>query len=369
MKPGSYFPALTGLRAVAAYCVFFFHFPPVEASGSGLGQLLHALCREGHLGVSIFFTLSGFLICQRYYHVEFTRRQLLAYARRRWARIYPVFFLVTTLTFLLNKLYAADNGLWLYIANITLLKGFSDGLAFTGIVQTWSLTVEECFYLLAPLLFWLGRRYSPRVWAGCGAALLLAGFVAYTWTGTGWELNFAQAHFMLIATLFGRSSEFLLGAAFALATPAEAVTQRATRAGSLLVLLALAALTGIQLYSGKVSIDTAGGVVVNNLLLPLGTGLLLSGLASEQTLLRRALSTAPLQVLGRASYCFYLLHMGVWHDQLLRWLPAGLPGLLRFGLVWLLTVALSVGLYYLVEKPVHGFLLRSTTRRQQPQPA
>jgi len=92
MTPPRYFPALTGLRAVAAYCVFLFHFPPVKrASAPGL----YATFREGHVGVSIFFTLSGFLICQRYYRQPFSRAALGLYALRRGARIYPAFLLVT----------------------------------------------------------------------------------------------------------------------------------------------------------------------------------------------------------------------------------------------------------------------------------
>jgi peptidoglycan/LPS O-acetylase OafA/YrhL len=357
MKPAAgYFPALTGLRAVAAYCVFLFHFPPVETAGS---PWLHALFREGHIGVSIFFTLSGFLICQRYYQQPFTGQQLAAYALRRWARIYPVFFLATTATFWLGQQYRADNALELYLANLTLLKGFSDDWAFTGIVQTWSLTVEECFYLLAPLLFWLGRRFSPLVWAGVALGLLLLGLAAYSWRPGNSLLDFEAAHFMLVATIFGRSAEFLLGAAFALLTRARPGS-RATWAGSLLALLVIGILTSIQLSTGKVSIDTWPGVAANNLLLPAATGLLLSGLATEATWLQRLLGSTLMQKLGRASYCFYLIHMGLLHDKLLQWLPGPEPALVQYALIFLLTVAVSLALYYLVEQPLHRLILRRT---------
>ncbi|TGE24641.1 acyltransferase [Hymenobacter aquaticus] len=353
MKPASYFPALTGLRAVAAFCVFFFHFPPVAAGGPALQRVLHAVCREGHLGVSLFFTLSGFLICRRYYRVQFGGRELAGYALRRWARIYPVFFLVTTLTFVGTRLFLADNGLQLYLVNITLLKGFAADWAFTGVAQTWSLTVEECFYLLAPLLFWLGRRFSPGVWPGVILALLGLG----GWLYATPNFTFANAHFMLVATLFGRSTEFLLGAAFALLPPSR-VGRRATWLGSIGLIVLVAALTAIQLHTGNVSIDTAPGVAVNHLLLPAATGLLLYGLATEITALQGLLSSTPLQVAGRASYCFYLLHMGLWHDWLVRWLPAGGPAAVQVALVFVLTLAAAILLYYLVEKPLHGLLLR-----------
>lgn len=306
MKPTAYFPALTGLRAVAAYCVFFFHFPPVEGTGALGWQVLHALCREGHIGVSLFFTLSGFLLCRRYYAQPLARKQLLDYAFRRWARIWPVFFLVTTATFIVY--WEQIGSSWrLYVGNITLLKGLLPDMAFTGVTQTWSLTVEECFYLLAPLLFWLGRRFSPFVWAGVAAALLLIGLLLYNGFGPP---DFDTAHFMLVATIFGRSTEFLAGAAFAL-LPARAQGQRATWAGGLLLLLLVGLFTGLQVHTGKASIDTPLGLGLNNGLLPVATGLLLWGLATETTALQRGLGSGPLQALGKASYCFYLLHMGV----------------------------------------------------------
>src|SRR6478735_4275673 len=56
-------PALTGVRAIAMYLVFFHHFNPPE---SATGSFIRGLIKEGHLGVTMFFVLSGFLIAYRY---------------------------------------------------------------------------------------------------------------------------------------------------------------------------------------------------------------------------------------------------------------------------------------------------------------
>ncbi|MFD2786826.1 acyltransferase family protein [Hymenobacter rubripertinctus] len=90
-----YFPALTGIRALAAYTVFLTHHHRfAETSWGGL------LLREGNSGVTVFFVLSGFLIATRYgQRVELNRQWLLDYFRNRFARIYPVYFLLTTVTF------------------------------------------------------------------------------------------------------------------------------------------------------------------------------------------------------------------------------------------------------------------------------
>ena len=57
----TYIPALTGIRAVAAYVVFLHHL-----SFFNNGTLLWQFTNEGHIGVTIFFVLSGFLITLRY---------------------------------------------------------------------------------------------------------------------------------------------------------------------------------------------------------------------------------------------------------------------------------------------------------------
>lgn len=361
MKPAAYFPALTGFRAVAAVAVFLFHFPPVAATGAPLPDALHALFREGHVGVSLFFSLSGFLISRRYYPQSFSGAELRTYLYRRWARIYPVFFLVTTATFIISQLYQNEDAWRLYLVNITLLKGLLTNYAFSGVAQSWSLTTEECFYLLAPALFWLGRRAGPRWWVAVSLGLVLVGVLLYApgfLTGTA---AFEDVHFMLVTTIFGRSAEFLLGAAFAL-VPAGWQRGRATLLGALGVLGVSGLLVAVQLHFGKVSIDTPLGVSVNNLLLPTATGLLLYGLATEVTRLQALLSSATFQRLGRASYCFYLLHMGFLHDFLLRWQPAGWPAALQYALVLLLTVVASLALYYLVEQPLHRWLLSRSRR-------
>ena len=96
MKEGStkknssknYFPALTGIRAVAAYMVFFHHFNPLHAlkEGNLWARLLNPVFEEGHIGVSIFFVLSGFLITVRYYEsLNISKRWFFNYLRNRVA--------------------------------------------------------------------------------------------------------------------------------------------------------------------------------------------------------------------------------------------------------------------------------------------
>ena len=270
------------------------------------------------------------------------------------ARIWPVYLALTLATFAASYPTEGrqDLGRWLREcgASLTLLKGFVERWYLTGIAQSWSLTVEESFYLLAPLVFWLGWRGRPgRAWPLLAlglAALGLGTYAALPALGT--------PLFGLKATIFGRLPEFLLGAAFAWFVPRAG---GATAGGAAALALTLGLLIYIQHLTGKISLDTYPGVLVNNLLLPIGTGWLLHGLATERTRLSRLLSTPLAQQLGRTSYCFYLLHLGLLPDilqpLLARWLPAG-PALgALFGLLVLASLALHHGL----EQPAYRWLL------------
>ena len=141
----NYFNALTGLRAIAAYMVYAHHFNPIPKN-----YVLWNIVNEMHIGVTIFFVLSGFLIAYRYF--DSSNFNFRNYIINRFARIYPMYFILTTLTFL-PLLYHDINNLHIYIYNISMLRGFFENFLFSGVAQGWSLTVELTFYLLAPIFY------------------------------------------------------------------------------------------------------------------------------------------------------------------------------------------------------------------------
>lgn len=104
----NYLPALTGVRAIAAWMVFIHHFNPLSnatnhrIAADWAPEFLFRFFNEFHVGVTIFFVLSGFLICFRYYdNFHFTSVWFRKYLKNRVARIYPMYFLLTLLTFFL----------------------------------------------------------------------------------------------------------------------------------------------------------------------------------------------------------------------------------------------------------------------------
>ena len=119
-----YFPQLTGVRAVAAYLVYVYHTNPFSYEFS---PFLNHLVNEFHIGVSIFFVLSGFLITFRYFNLSIdTKGWFLKYATNRMARVYPMYFIITTVSFLFLVTQAKDGGdsLFVYFMNITFFAWF-----------------------------------------------------------------------------------------------------------------------------------------------------------------------------------------------------------------------------------------------------
>ncbi len=172
LKP--YFPALTGLRAAAAYLVYFHHFPLSEKY---FGQAIHDFCLELYIGVSIFFVLSGFLITIRYYN-DFVNKthNYKKYFVNRFARIYPLFFILTAAVFIYNyfhpSLIEKPDSFITYVLNFTLLKSFFYNYFLSGIAQAWTLTIEETFYLFVPVFFLFRKTINVWLWI---PLLLMAG--------------------------------------------------------------------------------------------------------------------------------------------------------------------------------------------------
>lgn len=346
--PAAGVPALTGLRAVAAYLVFGHHY-----NGATPGSVAHRLLAQGYVGVSIFFVLSGFLIYHRYAerYVSDAGWSWRTYLQNRFAKIFPVYALVLLLTVVVN--HALGHGMsWpVFGLNVTLLKGLFDDYKFSGIPQSWSLTVEACFYGLAPLLFRPLQRWGAlRVTAGLtGIGLLL-------WATVGQFRApglFGSLPFLWFYTFFGRAFEFVAGMWLAQHWPVNQLLRiRWTTVGGLALILFCvgwqACLTG---WATNASVKLWSEVVTYNYVLPVGIAGVLSGLRTERSLLRKILVHPTAQALGRSSYAFYLIHLGVL-AKVLEKTVAGSNRWLLFGLL----VVLAHGLYQFVEKPLQARL-------------
>lgn len=348
------FPALTGIRALAAFMVYIHHYNPFSVAV--FGQYFHDFFSEFHIGVTLFFVLSGFLICNRYFDEE--NFSFKNYFIKRFARIFPMYFLLTTFTFLIFAIFHSQTNLIdlkNYFFNISFLKGFSSDLKFTGIAQSWSLTVEEVFYILAPIFFVLIKRSKlflmllPIFFIGLGF-LLVSIFNGLDCNGFMNSINF-----MLDFTFFGRITEFFVGIALALLlrnTSFDFKFQGFTYFGFFGIILSICALVSLKVGTGF-GVDTLTGRVINTLLLPVfGIAPLFLGLIKEKTLLQQFFSTRILILLGKSSYIFYLIHLGIF-VTILNKISTN---------QWFIFIALnviSVVLYHYLESPLNKIIRKN----------
>lgn len=357
-RTASHIPALTGLRAMAAYLVFLHHYNPAPA-----GTFANRLFHQGYLGVSVFFLLSGFLIYHRYGNdylgrINWSWRR---YLQNRFARIFPLYILLLLVTISVNELIGHPMRLFEIALNLTLSKGFSETYLFSGIAQSWSLTVELCFYLTAPFLFVALKRWGLLSLTVCiiGSGLLIWAMVWWLFGSTDLKQGLEKGlPFLLFYTFFGRSFEFVLGMwlAHRWQQNQSLYIPYAMRIGLLIISCCILWQTGVPQLTANPSLLTRSEIVAYNFVLPVGISLFFLGLLSSTSALRRVLSHSVVQSLGRSSYAFYLIHIGVVAHGLQR---AGIDNrFLLFGLL----VLIAHGLYVFIEKPLHRWL---RTREQQ----
>lgn len=353
-----YFPVLTGVRALAAYLVFFHHFSPLIGYDSA--NFLHRIFNEMHIGVTIFFVLSGFLITYRYYdNSELTKNCLFSYMQNRVAKIYPLYFLLTTLVFLSEIYQNTATKVWLsvlYVMNITFLKGFFDDLKLTFISPGWSLTVEECFYFAAPFIFYLQKTKQLKFWQQYifitfVGILLVLFFSKHIYYGF-----FASYDFLFNYTFLGRSAEFFIGAYFAIFFKKQQnihskMPNIKTYLGLLYIFLCLVGLVAVR-NDYDFGIRHPIGMVINNLILPFGIVLFFWGLLTENTIVSKLLSSKIFVVLGNSSYAFYLIHKGVAENLSLD----SHSRIAYYWLVFFVINLLAIAIFYTIEEPARHFI-------------
>lgn len=174
-----YRPDIDGLRAIAVVSVLLFHSFPNLASG-------------GFVGVDVFFVISGFLITSVLVkEVNEGRFSILRFYIRRARRIFPALVLVMAATLLMGWLILLPNE-WiqlgrhvtagaLFLSNIQLWReaGYFDTASdLKPLLHLWSLAVEEQYYLIWPLVIFLGVRFGNRTLALASIGLCAASWLA-----------------------------------------------------------------------------------------------------------------------------------------------------------------------------------------------
>lgn len=294
-----YRPEVDGLRAIAVLIVILFHANIPGLSG-------------GFVGVDVFFVISGYLI------TSIILKQLRAgsfsfgeFYRRRARRILPALLVVLSTSaiagwflqdpYLFERLGQSLMAVTAFVSNILYWRTtnyFTAGLE-NPLLHTWSLAVEEQFYVLFPLALWLAWRFVPRWLLGL---LLLCALTSLTVSQISVHKGRALAAFYLLPA---RAYELLIGAVLA----AGSVHAILARSPVLRHGLGWLGIAGIVLAAVIYDANTPfPGLAA--LLPALATACVLCGAASDNGL-GRLLSAKPMVKVGLLSYSAYLWHQPV----------------------------------------------------------
>jgi len=330
----SHLPSLDGLRAIAALLVVFYHYG-------------FEWC-PGGLGVLAFFVLSGFLITWLLLKEEerFGTISLRRFYVRRSLRIFPAFYtywlLLTAALLLFHKRYIVGQAVasFLYVNNYyQAILGDPN----TGFSHTWSLGIEEQFYLLWPMTFLALKRNRHRL------RFLAAGIAAVMLYREALALWFHRDQGYIYEAFDTRADQLLIGCLLAVALR-EGVWTRLWRwlcsTPSLVVatIVLLTASSALAVRFGATYRD-AVGFVVDPLLV---AALIAQTIAWPRLGMGAVLNWGWMRYLGTISYSIYLYQqvtVGPATKWTGRWPAAALPATV------IAVVAAASASYWIVERP------------------
>ena len=353
------FAELDGVRGIAIALTLACN-TLVVGWGPGLGEKLwHVLAIGGWIGVQLFFVLSGFLITGILIDTKGDHAYFRKFYARRALRILPAYYLalaVATLGLWLIGQTTPDHPLcyWLFVANFCIAQAGRWSAYHFGV--SWSLAVEEHFYLVWPLLvaFVSTRRLALVTICVLTGSLLLR----YAMMAMGVS---SLIHYTITPT---RVDGLAAGALVAIAMRSQIGVESLVKIARWMLWAGLGTMivTGVVERSFNYDRELVAGLGYPALTLA-GAGLVLALVAQRQpnNILRRTMRWSPLASLGFYSYAIYLYH------PIVSFFAVGLPvlspktwaefpggPLIAQGLftasVTIATVALAVPSYHLFEK-------------------
>ncbi|MFO1076473.1 MAG: acyltransferase [Planctomycetota bacterium] len=350
-------PALDGLRAIAVLLVLWTHVPPTITPGYPTWLLwAHTILEPGALGVEIFFVLSGFLITRILLAERREDRPVRWFLLRRVLRIFPIYYLLIAI---LAVVRPGGYLAWCatYTSNVLTITRPAEQFPLQ---HSWSLCVEEHFYLLWPLaVAFTSRRRPLQVILAAMPVMLGAAFAV----GALCDRDLA----MRIVAHASPIRFFSLASGCLIACGEPWLMARPGRLVAIALALVVPALAANNLVLYVLVPQWTGGRCAPPL--AIAPGLWLLALTSSATIALlttlafgggrwspwRLLSWAPLRAVGRISYGLYLYHLPIFH-ALLRPTPSGMRIALAVSLAFL-AASLS---YTLIERPIlrYGSRLR-----------
>ncbi|MDO3431373.1 acyltransferase family protein [Rhizobium sp. CBN3] len=336
-----YRPEIDGLRAISVIAVILYH---AEFTVAG-----HTLLSGGYIGVDVFFVISGFLISQILLtEIEATGRiDFLKFYARRARRILPALFAVIFATMPFAYYFLLPLELTDYANSVgsSLLFGSNIYFHFTAaqygepntllkpFLHTWSLSVEEQFYIAFPVLLLIVRRYLKSRFLPC---VLVAAALSFVFCFVTVRHDPQQAFYSPLT----RAWELLAGTLLAY----YEVRRGRPRPQPLLAAAGLILVLGSLILFGKDTVHPGRITVIP----VVGTCLVLA-FASRENAAGRLLASRPAALTGLVSYSLYLWHYPVFAFWRLTSLNFSNGDKL---LAVAVTVLISVVSFVVIEKPL-----------------
>ncbi len=365
------FAFIHALRGIAALLVVWSHLSGFwllsNAKASTLQnvwqvwivQPFHVFQNGGHLGVVLFFLISGFIIT----HTAL-REDRRSFFIKRMMRIFPPLFFAVLVSWLLLRLAAATGttllgvnggGVWHWLAATFMLDGFVPG-GSRALDVSWTLVIELLFYAMTFFLLGSARRNALRsIWimTGLWVGLVLVSFNWPVYSSTQNALLSIYVGFLLLGRIIYFWNQKIIGTASAIIA--------AVLVSTLYAVFTDSAYPGFLLKPGG-----WGGVE------PAVSYIYAIIIFVGMMLLSPKRTVQPFKLLGDVSYSLYLLHIPVGITVLNLLAKTGVSNSLNTVIAILVSIAVSYGAYRLVEMPTQRlarWMLKRTDSRREITPA
>jgi peptidoglycan/LPS O-acetylase OafA/YrhL len=363
-------PVLDGVRGLAVLMVLLFHFVGQTLPTNWLESAIVGVTKYGELGVELFFVLSGFLITGILYDARNGPHYFRNFYMRRVLRIFPLYYGVLALVFFVAPLipllrgptldYLVDRQAWAWLYGVNVYIAMHEEWSFSYLNHFWSLSVEEHFYLVWPLVvFLLARR--PRVLIAVSLATSLCamlGRLIGLFMGLSWWTTVVLTPFQM--------DGLALGAFLAVTARQPGGLEWLVRALPRAVAVVSGPLVVTYVWTRLVSrqeLELVGTVRAPLLLILLACLLVWTLIAPKQSATSRFFRSRSMVFLGTYSYGLYVYHHFISYYlttnrtelELARWLGShGAAVALQATLGASASLAVAYLSYELVEKRFLG---------------